>query len=247
MSSGADPSSGRAAVTNCFRGFFLAIAAFHSESTRARLHPGQFHRTLEELLVGADTTAQARGLDGNLYQQAKYAVIALADDLGLHSDWDGASQWNRYLLELRHFNTSFAGQEFFERLNRLRQTLAGVQDPALREQVLGTLEVYYTCLRLGFRGRYRSAQSGEVENAANAVLALILPAGGASRSRTWGDAYREAPKGKLILRGMWWWWPIPLSFVAAAGVWFLLSAGQIGRVNKVVESTTRSDAAGERR
>src|SRR5688572_29670317 len=157
-------------MTGAFRGFFLAIAAFRSESTRARLHPGQFHRTLEDLIAGAETTARATGLDWNLFLTAKYAAVALADDLALHSDWDHAEQWNRYLLELRHFNTSFAGQEFFERLQRLRQQLAGVQDPGLREQVVGTLEIYYTCLRLGFRGRYRSAPPGELDGLANSLL-----------------------------------------------------------------------------
>jgi type VI secretion system protein ImpK len=244
LSSAADPANGRAALTSCFRGFFLAIAAFHSESTRAKLNPGQFHRTLEEMLIGADTTARASGLDPNLFAQAKYATVALADDLGLHSDWDHAGQWNRYLLELRHFNTSFAGQEFFDRLARLRQTLAGVQDPALREQVLGALEVYYTCLRLGFRGRYRNAQPGELDGVANSVFALLQPQGaGTPRHRAWADAYREAPKGKLILRRMWWWWPIPASIAAAIGMWFLLSAGQIGRVAKVVDGMGRADAS----
>src|SRR5678815_5723831 len=182
-------------MTGCFRGFFLAIAAFHSESTRARLHPAQFHRTLEELLVGADTSARAAGLDWNLYTQAKYAVVALADDLGLHSDWDHAQQWSRFLLELRQFNTSFAGQEFFERLNRLRQQLAGVQDPALREQVLGALEVYCTCLRLG-------------------------PQDDGGRKRIWAEAYREAPKGRILSKGWFWWWPIPLASAAAVALWF---------------------------
>src|SRR5262245_53456129 len=110
-SSAAEPAAGRATMTGAFRGLFLTIAAFHSESTRAVLHPGQFHRTLEEFLAGAETTARAAGLDWTLFQQAKYAAVALADDLALHGDWDHSEQWNRHLLEQRHFNTSFAGQE----------------------------------------------------------------------------------------------------------------------------------------
>jgi type IV/VI secretion system ImpK/VasF family protein len=233
-------------MTGAFRGFFLVIAAFHSESTRARLHPGQFHRTLEELLAGADATARSSGVDWNLFQQAKYAVVALADDLALHSDWDHAEQWNRYLLELRHFNTSFAGQEFFERVGRLRQQLAGVQDPTLREQVLGTLEVYYTCLRLGFRGRFRNAPPGELEGTANQILALIWPLGdkGAAR-RSWGEAYREAPKGKILYRRLVWWWPVPASLAAAVGLWFLLSARQTSRVDGIVKSVGKFEVASE--
>lgn len=232
-------------MTSAFRGFFLAIAAFHSESTRAQLQPGQFHRTLEDLLVGAETSARAAGLDWNLYLTAKYAAVALADDLALHSDWDHAEQWNRFLLELRHFNTSFAGQEFFERLNRLRQQLAGVQDPGLREQVLGTIEVFYTCLRLGFRGRYRSAPPGELDALANSLLQLLWPQGGKpGRGRTWADAYREAVKGRILYGARFWWWPIPASMALAVGLWFVFSAKQTSRVGKIVEQM--GDVASDR-
>ncbi|MCC6785368.1 MAG: DotU family type IV/VI secretion system protein [Planctomycetes bacterium] len=220
-------------MTGAFRGLFLAIAAFHSETTRARLHPGQFHRTLEDLLAGADAQARASGLEPNLWQQAKYAAVALCDDLALHGDWDHAEQWNRHLLELRHFNTSFAGQEFFDRLARLRQQLGGVQDSALREQVLGVIEVYATCMRLGFRGRCRNAPPGELEQIVNATTQLLLPQGG-SASRVWDEAYRDAPKGRILYRRLLWWWPIPLSAAAAVAVWFLLSAAQARRVDQAV-------------
>jgi type IV/VI secretion system ImpK/VasF family protein len=235
-------------MTGAFTGFFLVIAAFHSESTRAGLHPGQFHRTLEDLLTGAETPARAAGLDWNLFLQAKYAAVALADDLALHSDWDHSEQWNRYLLELRHFNTAFAGQEFFERLAKLRQQVAGVQDPALREQVLGALEVYYTCLRLGFRGRYRSAPPGEVEGLANSVLALLWPHGDKGmRQRIWTDAYRDAARGKVLYRQLLWWWWIPASFLVAIALWFVFSASQTRRVSRIVEelSRTKPEAASQ--
>jgi len=246
LSSVADASAARAALTGAFRPFFLAIAAFHSEATRSRLHPGQFHRTLEELLSGADTQARSSGADPTLFREAKYAAVALADDLALHSDWDHAEQWNRYLLEQRHFKTSFSGQEFFERLARLRQQLAGVQDPSLREQVLGTLEVYFTALRLGFRGRYRTAGQGELDGVANSVLGLLLPQGDkAARHRAWGDAYREAAKGRVLYRRVYWWWPIPASLAAAVALWFVLSAGQSKRVEGMVrEVGTGASAAG---
>jgi type IV/VI secretion system ImpK/VasF family protein len=224
-------------MTGAFRGFFLVIAAFHSESTRAGLHPRQFHGTLEELLAGAETSARAAGVDWNLFLEAKYAAVALADDLALHSDWDHAEQWNRHLLELRHFNTAFAGQAFFERLQRLRQQLAGVQDPGLREQVFGALEIYYTCLKLGFRGRYRgAAASGEMETVETSVLTLLWPQGEkAARQRAWADAYRDPTRGKILYSRLLWWWPIPVSAVAAMGLWFLFSWSQMRRVRQITD------------
>ena len=237
MSTAADATTARAVLTGCFRPLFLAVAAFHSESTRSKLHPGHLHRTLEELLAGADATARGAGIDWNMYQQAKYAAVALADDLALHTDWDHAREWNRYLLEKRHFNSSFAGQEFFDRLNRLRQTVAGVQDPLLREQAIATLEIYYTCLRLGFRGRFRGGPAGgEIDGMANGALGILLPQGEkAARQRAWGEAYGTAATGRVLGRRMLWWWPIPVVLLAAVGLWFFTSIRLSGEIHRFPE------------
>jgi type IV/VI secretion system ImpK/VasF family protein len=245
LSSVADGTA-RAALTGCFRPLFLAVAAFHSESTRSRLHPGQFHRTLEELIAGADATALAAGLDQRMYQEAKYAAVALADDLALHTDWDHAREWTRYLLEKRHFNSSFAGQEFFDRLGRLRQTLAGVQDPVLREQVLGTLEVYATCLRLGFRGRYRGASQNELEAIGSGALALLQPPGDkGARHRAWSEAYGEAPKGRILSRSLLWWWPIPVVLLAAVALWYFTAIRLSREIDSFQSKVDEKTHAGE--
>ena len=63
MSSVAELLTPRAKMTAGVRSFFLAIAAFLSEQTRARLNPQQFHSTLENLLMGYETEARVAGLD----------------------------------------------------------------------------------------------------------------------------------------------------------------------------------------
>jgi type VI secretion system protein ImpK len=241
-------------MTGTARGFFLAIAAFHSESTRAVLHPGHLHRTMEDLIAGAETDARSKGLDWELFLQGKYALVALADDLALHTDWDHSETWNSYLLELRHFNTSFAGQEFFDRLARLRQQLSGVQDPTLREQVLGVMEIYYTCLQLGFRGRLRGGTPGEAEGIINSIAALLWPGGAAAlRSRVCPEAYAEGGNSRIHQRGRLWWWPIPIATLLAIGVWFAFSVGQIGAVNQAIDDlgddpvAELEDSEGDRR
>lgn len=243
MYSAADPSAARAAMTSCARGFFLAIAAFHSETTRATLHPGHLHRTFEDLLAGAESEARASGLDHELFQHVKYALVALADDLALHTDWDHAEAWAGYLLELRHFDTSFAGQEFFDRLARLRQQLAGVQDPTLREQVLGALEVYYTALQLGFRGRLRGGSVAEAEGIVNGLYGVLWPAGEKGlRQRVWPEAYTQGGRSRILSRGRFWWWPIPAASLAAIALWFVFSWSQMGRVDDIVDRVSAYDA-----
>jgi type VI secretion system protein ImpK len=73
-----------------------------------------------------------------------YAVVALADEVALaipqtHQVWMAAP------LQLRYFNENLAGENFFNRLQGLRQNTARY----------GLLRIYYVCLLLGFQGRYR--------------------------------------------------------------------------------------------
>ena len=235
----------RAAFTAPTVDFFLAIAAFNSSSARANLDAGGLHQTLESLLAGHEHKARAAGLDWSLYTESKYALVALADDLALHSDWDHAESWNRYLLELRHFNTSFAGQEFFDRLEQLKQRLSTTHEPALREQLMGALEIYFTCLKLGFRGRFRGQQSGQVDQIENGLLNILWPHGAAgARSRAWPDAYAASGAGQIANRVRLWWWPIPLTVLLAVGVWFYYSQSLKTLVDERIEDASEMQDKG---
>jgi type VI secretion system protein ImpK len=80
-----------------------------------------------------------------------YGIVALADEvvLGIPALRDF---WMYNLLQLRYFNENVAGENFFYRLDLLRN------DP----RRYPALQVYYLCLLFGFQGRYR-VRGGEVE------------------------------------------------------------------------------------
>jgi type VI secretion system protein ImpK len=80
------------------------------------------------------------------YKEAKYVMVALADDIFLHMEWEGQRSWGANLLEAQIFGTHSAGQDFFENLDLL-----------LREQNSNNIElatVYLMALSLGFEGKY---------------------------------------------------------------------------------------------
>jgi type VI secretion system protein ImpK len=56
--------------------------------------------------------------------------------------WNHKSRWRPELLQRLYYNSTDAGEKFFERLNRV-----GLHQKGIRE-------VYYLCLALGFSGRY---------------------------------------------------------------------------------------------
>lgn len=97
---------------------------------------------IDQLIDDSARRMRAAGIDPRDYDDARFAVLAWVDETILNMPWGQREQWTRSLLQVRYYNTTNAGEEFFERLNRLRSDEKSVR------------EVYYLCLSLGFRGRY---------------------------------------------------------------------------------------------
>jgi type VI secretion system protein ImpK len=112
--------------------------------------------------------AGRRGSDyRGFYRQAEYVMAALADETMLYLDWPGNAVWENYLVEYRLFRTRVAGDNFFERLERLLQT----PDPIYKD--LAT--VYLLALMLGFRGKYRGTDDqGEIDRYRRQLFTFIF-------------------------------------------------------------------------
>jgi type VI secretion system protein ImpK len=116
---------------------YFARHAGTRPATQADLQ-SQFRRLI-------DRAEQARLADGILdapYQASLYAVCAWVDEIVLCSDWPEKDKWQLAQLQRAYFNTTLAGEGFFDQLDRL---------PA---DSLEVREVYDYCLALGFKGRY---------------------------------------------------------------------------------------------
>lgn len=99
---------------------------------------------IEGLIEQSARTMRECGIDPRDYDDARFAVFAWIDETLLNMPWSHREEWRRSMLQASYYGTTNAGEEFFERLNRLRP-----DDKAVRT-------VYYLCLSLGFRGRYHS-------------------------------------------------------------------------------------------
>lgn len=80
------------------------------------------------------------------YKESQYVMVALADEIFLHMEWEGQRAWGANLLESKIFRSHAAGQVFFENLDILLRE----QNPINRD--LAT--VYLMALSLGFKGKY---------------------------------------------------------------------------------------------
>jgi type VI secretion system protein ImpK len=139
-----------------------AVASTFSKSLQALLEDGiyllfllrndtppnslaEFNKRIEQFLAQFENNARLLGKTPAATSDAKYAFCALMDEIILSSEFGIREDWERAPLQLRLFGEHLAGERFFDKLETLRL------DPVANVEVL---EVFYTCLLLGFQGKY---------------------------------------------------------------------------------------------
>lgn len=126
---------------------FAYALAFQGAPEEARPPAGilreQLHGLLEEFRK--DPAAQAAA--ATELEEARFALVAWADEMVLRTSWAGREEWQREPLQLQLFRTNRAGDEFYEHLARLRPEQADAR------------EVYLLCLALGFEGHYAGQEA----------------------------------------------------------------------------------------
>lgn len=106
-------------------------------------------------LAGLDAAGRAHGFSKEATDQARYAIVALLDEVVLASRGPLREEWLRRPLAAELFQEFNAGEEFYKRLEAMGR--GGRLDP----QTLAQLEVYATCLSLGFKGMHIDVSGAE--------------------------------------------------------------------------------------
>lgn len=131
--------------------------------------PAEFNKRIDSFLGQFEANARNLGKSADLVTEARYAFCALLDEIVLASSFEMRSEWERSPLQLRLFGEHLAGERFFDRLETLRL------NPVAN---LEALEVYYTCLLLGFQGKYLLEGSEKLSYLTNRVGQEIAHARG---------------------------------------------------------------------
>lgn len=117
-------------------------------------------------------------LSDSLFDDARFAVFAWADEAVLCSSWDAVREWLKHPLQRQYYGTANAGEEFFQRLEKLLNENGGPVDDSLfadfgkdgegaevasemNSKSAEVLEVYALCLSLGFTGKFFHESDGE--------------------------------------------------------------------------------------
>lgn len=116
--------------------------------------PEGLRKRIAEMFSSFERDAQDAGIRTEDIFSARFALTAFLDEAINRSDWQGKAVWANRPLSLEQFNTNRAGDEFFDRLDTIRQHPEASPD---------LLEIYYTCLTLGFEGKYALAEPGKFQ------------------------------------------------------------------------------------
>lgn len=102
--------------------------------------------------------AEAQLGSGREWELAKYAITSWIDEMMLEAAWSGRDWWTNNVLEVELFNTRLCNEQFF---------LKAREAAALNRR--DALEVFYTCVILGFRGLYRDPELAVMFNRAHGL------------------------------------------------------------------------------
>jgi len=216
---------GRFDIPQIAKGFFATMMPFRTEEGRNRYDYVTFRRTMQEVLAAQEAQAGSRRVDFEIYEDAKYAMVALVDELAIVSDWAFRNDWAQEPLELTVFTSNVAGEEFFDRMQNLKKRFAASRDEPERNTILGALEVFFTCLECGFKGRHRGEAEGELNAVRSGLLGLLWPEGDQRQHQAlFPAAYGEGGKAEQRIRKMNI-WPVVVGLVliGAVGLYFAFS------------------------
>lgn len=129
-------------LTDCFSSLVAYVTYFLKSQGKKQLSFAQLQADVQRLLSESESCLQGQHFSQEDFNQARFAICAWIDEAILSSSWEGRTEWQKEQLQRTYYQTTDAGQEFFERLNVL-----GLQQRDVRE-------VYYLCLAMGFKGQY---------------------------------------------------------------------------------------------
>lgn len=108
--------------------------------------PEVLRHRIVDLLDRTEREALSAGGAPETIQKAKFAIVAFLDETILSSDWPQKEEWINTPLQLELYDQYDAGEVFFDHLHSF------LDSPNAHAE---ELEVYYLCMALGFKGKYR--------------------------------------------------------------------------------------------
>lgn len=132
-------------LADCFTGIISYTILIQKKEGLEGISFDQASADMERLNRDSEILLEKSEYNREDYDLARFAVFAWIDETIMGGTWEGKTQWQGEQLQRKYFQTSDAGELFFQRLNTI-----GPHQNHVRE-------VYYICLALGFTGQFCNA------------------------------------------------------------------------------------------
>ncbi len=129
-------------LTDCFMELIAYVAYFLKTAPAKQPAYTQVKAEIDRIISNTQRICENGGFSGEDFNLARFAVFAWIDEAILSSGWSEKNKWQAEQLQRVYYQTTDAGELFFDRLNTV-----GLQQRDVRE-------VYYLCLAMGFTGRH---------------------------------------------------------------------------------------------
>jgi type VI secretion system protein ImpK len=108
--------------------------------------PASLRKLIGYFLGLFEKNCKALRIPDDSINDTKYALVALIDETVLSTASACREYWFSRPLQLDLFGDNIAGEEFFNKLQKMLLSIETKKD---------VLEIYYICLSLGFEGKYK--------------------------------------------------------------------------------------------
>lgn len=123
---------------------FLFLSAFRQKIRKGvRVDMDDVAADLDEIFREQQAEVRNDPRLAALYDQARYPLVVLADEILIYSGWEFSHEWQNRIFEERFFRSNIGGDQFFAIAKELRP-----EDVELAC-------IVYSGLALGFRGKFR--------------------------------------------------------------------------------------------
>lgn len=129
-------------LTDCFMELIAYVAYFLKTASTKQPPHMQVKAEIDRLISNSQLICEKSNFSPEDYNLARFAVFAWIDEAILSSGWNEKGKWQAEQLQRIYYQTTDAGELFFDRLNTV-----SLQQRDVRE-------VYYLCLAMGFTGRH---------------------------------------------------------------------------------------------
>ncbi|MDX9788453.1 MAG: DotU family type IV/VI secretion system protein [Desulfobacterales bacterium] len=129
-------------LTDCFMELIAYVAYFLKTAASKQPAYQAVKAEIDRLISNSQLICEKGKFAQEDYNLARFAVFAWIDEAILSSEWKEKNRWQAEQLQRVYYQTTDAGELFYDRLNTV-----GLQQRDVRE-------VYYLCLAMGFTGRH---------------------------------------------------------------------------------------------